>query len=176
MIGGTTVSARNIISGNGFGISINGDFDPVKPNDGTKANVVQGNFIGVNANGAALGNSVVGIEITSGAFRNVIGGIAAGAGNRIAFSGNSGVRVSEETTFGNTIRGNSIFKNGGLGINLEPANENPDPRTANAPTSNDTGDADSGPNRLQNFPYYHGAVFRVRQHYHQRHAQQSAQH
>ncbi len=144
VIGGTTTAARNIISGNGTGVSID--------NDGTNKNVVQGNFIGVNANGAALGNAVAGIEITSGAAGNIIGGVAAGAANRIAFNGNSGVRVSEETTFGNTIRGNSIFKNGGLGINLESASENPDARTANAPTPNDTSDGDSGPNHLQNFP------------------------
>lgn len=151
IIGGTTSAARNIISGNGFGISIN--------NDGTKENVVQGNFIGVNARGAALGNRVVGIEITSGAFGNLIGARAdaddastRAAANRIAFSGNSGVRVSEETTFNNTLRGNLILGNGGLGINLEPASENPDPNTANAPTPNDGGDGDTGPNHLQNFP------------------------
>lgn len=151
VIGGTTAAARNIISGNGAGVSIN--------NDGTKGNIVQGNYIGVNASGAALGNSVVGVEITSGAFGNTIGGasnasdaVTTSAANRIAFNGNSGVRVSEETTFNNTIRGNSIFGNGGLGINLEPANESPDARTANAPTPNDSGDSDSGPNHLQNFP------------------------
>lgn len=157
IVGGTSAVARNIISGNGTGVSLN--------NTGTKGNVVQGNFIGINTNEVALGNRVVGVEITSGASGNVIGALAnaddtaaRAASNRIAFNGNSGVRVSEETTFNNTIRGNLIYKNGGLGINLEPTGENPDAATANAPTPNDSGDSDSGPNHLQNFPVLTGLL------------------
>jgi hypothetical protein len=43
---------------------------------------------------------------------------------------------------GNSILSNSIFANGGLGIDLDD----------NGPTANDQGDTDSGPNNLQNRP------------------------
>src|SRR5205814_180330 len=43
---------------------------------------------------------------------------------------------------GNIIRGNSFFNNFNLGIDLN----------ADGGTSNDSGDGDSGPNNLQNFP------------------------
>jgi hypothetical protein len=43
---------------------------------------------------------------------------------------------------GNRILSNSIFSNGGIGIDLG----------ANGPTANDPGDPDTGSNRLQNFP------------------------
>ena len=49
---------------------------------------------------------------------------------------------------GNAIRGNSIFSNAGLGIDLG-ANTFPDP---NGVTPNDPNDADTGANNLQNFP------------------------
>ncbi len=55
------------------------------------------------------------------------------------FSGN-GVRVKSGA--GNTLSGNSIFGNGGLGIDLG----------GDGVTLNDTGDPDGGANSLQNFP------------------------
>jgi hypothetical protein len=97
LIGGTTASARNVISGNNFtGIFVGGS-----------GNQIQGNFIGTNAAGtAALGNGTDGVNVSgSPAFtNNVIGGTAAGAGNLI--SGNQrGVYLLSP---GNTIQGNLI--------------------------------------------------------------------
>ena len=46
------------------------------------------------------------------------------------------------TATGNGILSNSIFSNGGLGIDLQN----------DAVTANDAGDGDTGPNNLQNFP------------------------
>ena len=133
IIGGTTSGARNIISGNAH----NG----VQIGPGTVTNnLVQGNFIGTDVNGdLALGNNLAGVSI-AGAANNTIGGTAAGAGNTIAFNGGDGVFV--ETGTGNTVLGNSIFSNTGLGIDLG----------ADGVTANDAGDGDTGPNNLQNFP------------------------
>ncbi len=78
-----------------------------------------------------------------------VGGLAAGAGNTIAYNGSSGVQVGASTV---TILRNSIFNNGpstagsqeGLGIDLTPGGP--------GVTPNDAGDADTGPNGYQNFP------------------------
>lgn len=57
-------------------------------------------------------------------------------------SGNQGAGVVLESGSGNTIRGNAIFDNGGLGIDLG----------ADGITENDTDDDDTGANGLLNFP------------------------
>src|SRR6185436_2488731 len=109
MIGGAG-GARNVISGNGTGVQI-GFGSP-----GIVGNVVQGNFIGVNATGTRqVPNSQQAIVIAGGT-NNIIGGTENGAGNTIAFNG-SGVAVTGSGQ-GNAIRGNSIFSNLGLGIDL----------------------------------------------------------
>jgi hypothetical protein len=95
---------------------------------GATNNLVQGNFIGTDPTGtASLGNGV-GVEIAGGAHNNVIGGpvvptvVVAGAGNVIAHNTGTGVvigsSISDAATVGNSIRGNSIYQNGGLGIDL----------------------------------------------------------
>jgi photosystem II stability/assembly factor-like uncharacterized protein len=141
-IGGTTMSARNIISGNTIGVEIGG-----QTSASTALNVVQGNYIGVNQDGtSALPNSSDGVKITALSIppvgNNTIGGAAAGAGNIISFNGGAGVNVVSGT--GNSIRGNSIFSNSGLGIDLAPSGV----------TANDQGDADTGANNRQNFPVF----------------------
>ncbi|HEU4711074.1 MAG TPA: SBBP repeat-containing protein [Pyrinomonadaceae bacterium] len=135
IIGGTAAGAGNVISGNLIGIQIS------VFNSGGNGNVIQGNLIGLNAQGTgALPNREQGILI-SDANNNIIGGMQPGAGNKIAFSGaGPGVLVSFGS--GNSIRGNSIFSNNGLGIDLGTAGVTP----------NDGTDADTGPNQLQNFP------------------------
>jgi hypothetical protein len=83
---------------------------------GTTANLVQGNRIGTDVTGvAALGNGRDGVHIVT-ASGNTVGGLAAGAGNAIAFNGNDGVLVEAGT--GNAIQGNSIFASAHLGIEL----------------------------------------------------------
>ena len=130
-IGGTTTAARNVISGNRNGVQITGA--------GT-GNQVRGNFIGTTASGASgLGNSANGVLI-SGSSGNSVGAIGSASSNTIAFNGTAGVAVTSGT--GNSILSNSIFLNGGLGIDLGPAGV----------TANDTGDPDGGANNLQNFP------------------------
>jgi hypothetical protein len=124
LIGGTTPGARNVISGNGWGIAIFSS--SAGPPVGT---IVQGNYIGLSADGKPLGNRVEGVHL--GWARNtLIGGTVPGAANTIAFNGPGpeiGVGTGLEilgsvngTTYGNSIRGNSIFSNGRLGIDLSP--------------------------------------------------------
>ena len=141
-IGGGNAGQGNLVSGNdGRGIQL----------DGASGNVLQGNLIGLQADGSsALGNIFSGIYLHGGAANNIIGGATAGQGNRIAFSGQPGVALGGDAGTGNSMLGNAIFSNGGssfLGINLTGGSEN-----IYQVTPNDTGDADTGANDLQNFP------------------------
>lgn len=103
-IGGTTVAARNVISGNlgtgGGGVSITGIT--------AGGNVIQGNYIGTDATGTTrVSNSGRGIVIR-GSPNNLIGGTAPGAGNVISGNGASGIRVYISGGDGNVIQGNFI--------------------------------------------------------------------
>jgi hypothetical protein len=103
-IGGTTAAARNIISGNGNpflspGVEI---FDP-----GATGNLVQGNYIGLDSAGAALGNYGEGVVITDSP-ANTIGGTSAGARNVISSNGLVGIEISGGTATGNLVQGNYI--------------------------------------------------------------------
>jgi hypothetical protein len=134
IIGGTAAGAGNVISGNGVGIQLETNSGP------GVGNVIQANLIGLNAQATdPLPNIQQGIAI-SAASNNTIGGTENNAGNTIAFNGASA--ISNLIGTGNTIRGNSIFSNNGLAIDLG----------ANGVTPNDVNDADTGPNQLQNFP------------------------
>ena len=139
-VGGTVAGARNVISGNTFwGVKLDGAL--------STGNVVQGNYIGTDVTGtAALGNHNDGVVIGSAAAAsdNTIGGSAAGAGNTIAFNTGAGVSIVAGT--GNQVVSNSIYSNGGIGIDLG----------ADGVTLNDFLDADSGPNNLQNVPHVSG--------------------
>jgi titin len=135
LIGGTSPGAGNLISGNrSYGLFLE---DP-----GTTGNLVQGNLIGADLTGTnALGNSFAGVALWNGATNNVIGGLSAGAGNVIAFNGWAGVELYDAPTIDNSIRGNSIFDNDALGIDLG----------GDGITLNHSGFL-AGPNDLQNFP------------------------
>src|SRR5262249_37838907 len=86
------------------------------------------------------------------------------AGTAMTFSNNvvsnaGGPGVVVETATGITITRNSIFGNAGLAIDLDPRGVDPNTYTpANGVTLNDAGDADTGPNNLQNFPVIQNAL------------------
>ena len=80
------------------------------------------------------------MNINDGAVNNTIGGTGAGDGNFIQDNGKN-LLITGATSIGNAILGNSISGNF-IGIDL--GND--------GVTPNDAGDADTGPNNLQNFP------------------------
>ena len=140
-VGGIVPGARNVISGNTVGILLGGNFS------GIVGNVIQGNYIGLNASGTGqLPNAGQGILIFD-AVNSIIGGTQTEAANKIAFNGSGGV-ILLGTGKGNAIRGNSIFSNTGLGIDLGN----------NGVTANDGTDPDTGENNLQNFPVLTGVL------------------
>jgi len=148
LIGGTTTGAGNVISGNGYrGIFLTN----------ASQNTIQGNFIGLAANGVSpMGNSLHNIDFYANSTNNIVGGIAAGAGNKIAFAKTyyCGVRV-RTNAFNNLISGNCIYSNGtsgysppssiGLGIDLGDVG-------VNGIIHLETGVAATNANHLQNFP------------------------
>ena len=142
VVGGSAPGDGNVIAGADLyqGLSLAGT-----------GHVVYGNFIGTDATGTLdLGNHGIGINV--GGNDMTIGGPGAGEGNTVAFNGvtfgGGGIAIQGQHA---RVRGNRIYDNrstsasNGLGIDLLPAG-------AFGVTPNDDGDADTGPNGLQNFP------------------------
>src|SRR5581483_6643106 len=92
-IGGTTSSARNVISGNSTGVRLGAV--------GTTGNVVEGDYIGTNGAGTAALANGTGIRIETGASGNTIGGTSGGARNVIAGNTGFGVLLTGSGTTGN---------------------------------------------------------------------------
>lgn len=80
---------------------------------------IQGNYIGVMPGTlAAIGNAGTGVFVSGSGANNVIGGINAGEANWIANSGGDGVVVVDVNVGFTSIRGNTMFSNGDLAIDL----------------------------------------------------------
>lgn len=130
---------------------------------GAVATTIQRNFIGVAADGSTpIGSMLYGIYV-SGTDQQpaggTIGGTSAGSGNIIANAASDGVAIVPNALFDATgghlsILGNSIYRNGRLGINLAVERD-----SASQVTPNDPGDGDTGPNDLQNYPVLSSASF-----------------
>lgn len=144
VIGGAAEGAGNLIAKNNQeGIRLEGAL--------STGNVVTGNWVGTNPDeSAALGNNTYGIAIASSAAGNQIG--TPETPNVIAYNNNIGVNIQLNST-GNSIRGNRVFENGALGIDLG----------SDGVTANDAGDGDGGANLLQNFPVLRAATLTVTQ-------------
>ncbi len=101
LVGGTTASARDIISANGI--------DGVEIDDiGTSANVVAGDDIGTDLTGAkALGNTDIGVYLSAGASSNTVGGTTTGACDVISANGQNGVTIGNGCSI-NTVAGDNI--------------------------------------------------------------------
>ena len=118
LIGGDRLSGQgNLLSGNlNHGLVIA---------QGAHHNTAQGNIVGPDAAGAySLGNHPFGgIDVTSGAYQNVIGGLASGEGNLISGNQTDGIALydaPDNQVLGNlvglTLDGNRALPNGGPGI------------------------------------------------------------
>jgi CSLREA domain-containing protein len=165
---GTNASGTAAVP-NGGGVDIHGFGSPSvqAANNTVQGNIISGNtgaaigmcdaggtaitsnLIGTKANGSdALGNGGYGINLQcAGVVNSTI------QSNTIAFNGSDGFRSEPDYRFGNLqhenkLTQNSIFENGGLGINLLP----PPFGTVDGVTPNDPQDTDTGANNLQNFP------------------------
>ncbi len=109
-IGGPGKGEGNVLSGNTIsGIIIQ--------DTGTMANTVQGNFIGVTQGGVTpVSPGTYGMQILNHASNNSIGG-SEDAANIIAHATQAGIYL-DPTTELNAIRYNSIYANGGKGIEI----------------------------------------------------------
>ncbi|RIL08103.1 MAG: hypothetical protein DCC71_00465 [Proteobacteria bacterium] len=130
----------NLLSGN--------TIDGIRIQDADRT-AVWGNRIGTDATGAQpLPNGGAGVELLGSASLSSIGSPT--EPNRIEANGGGGIVVSGAGAFGNDLLYNSLAKNGSVGIDLVGALlEDP----------NDPGDADAGPNRLQNTPVVSSAAY-----------------
>lgn len=129
---GNRIGPGNVIGGNNVGVRLLGA--------ASTGNRIEGNAIGTDAMGAIdLGNATDGVRIEDGSGQT-IGGLAAGAGNRIRYNLGDGVRILRGS--GHAVQSNAFEHNGGLPIDLG----------GDGSTANDAGDPDEGPNGLQNFP------------------------
>jgi CSLREA domain-containing protein len=139
-VGGQDAGQGNLISGNlGDGARVVGG----------QFNRLFGNRIGVASDGTSpLGNGGHGVLFSGDVHDSQVGtawiyGQPNPRKNDIGYNGGAGIRLSGgAAAIKNIFSGNSLVGNGGLGIDIGPAGV----------TTNDPGDGDDGPNRLQNFP------------------------
>lgn len=129
-IGDENLGHGNIICSNsGDGVAIIGL--------GSLRNKILNNYIGTDSpQGVDLGNGYDGIFIEGS--NTLVGGIE--NLNEIAYNDWNGIYIGSGIK--NKVSGNVIYKNGIMGIDLSPESITP----------NDSGDADTGANLLQNFP------------------------
>ncbi|MFZ1399303.1 MAG: hypothetical protein WAS33_20525 [Candidatus Promineifilaceae bacterium] len=100
-IGGTTLGARNVVSGNvGAGILIQ--------DIGSTGNQVLGNFVGTNPAGTVSLANDSGIGILNGAAQNIVGGTVAGAGNLVSGNNFIGIQLQGNGSSQNIVQGNIV--------------------------------------------------------------------
>jgi parallel beta-helix repeat protein len=114
IIGGTVAAAANVISGN----TTDGVAFFAALERGSTGDIVEGNYIGTNAAGTgAVGNTGNGVSFGNGLSGDPV------RHNVIAHNAQAGILVgasSADTNIHTTFSQNSMFANGGLGIDLAP--------------------------------------------------------
>jgi Leucine-rich repeat (LRR) protein/Ca2+-binding EF-hand superfamily protein len=129
---------NNVISGNGtVGVDIR---------DNASNTQVRGNRIGTNLAGTAgIPNGSFGVQAFNNSNNNIIGGIGLGQGNTIAFNGDFGVNIDDNSS-ANTIVRNNIFENnnGGIALCAGCNGNKPVPVIASAATNTISGTCQNG--------------------------------
>jgi len=146
-IGGDSPSERNYIAGKRNGVYVGS-----KSTADTASIIIKNNVFGMNSSLGAT-DTEFGVNILKSSYPyNILNTQI--SKNIFRLLKKDAVRISSDTpnnVFNNRISQNSIYGNGtsgiGLGINLANIDE-----AASTVTANDAGDADAGPNNLQNFP------------------------
>jgi hypothetical protein len=163
---GTIVTDNFIAGSQGDGVCFNGDTAADTAGSVVSRNIITlnegegicvgsgmtvgGNLIGTDRTGAKLGNDWEGIGIFGSdntiqsntiAFNNP-DNHTPGGGGIFVFATDLAGRPNPNGSVRNRIRGNSIYSNTGLGIDIDPQGVNP----------NDAKDVDTGANNRQNFP------------------------
>ncbi len=117
-IGSSEAGGGNVVSGNALGINLNGAR--------ATGNFVQSNWIGTDANGSSLGNLSDGIQLAAPG--NIVGGSLPGQGNIIGNNRRHGIFISGTLATQNSILGNLIgvdqtdanpLPNQGNGVHVE---------------------------------------------------------
>ncbi len=157
IVGGSSVAARNVISGNSYVGSHNPTGLTIR--DGGYNNTVIGNAIGTNVTGeVAVPNEGNGVAVEGKAYNNRIGGIAEGEENIIAYNNEQGIADYGDGAFmgtnvNNSFLKNKVYQNKGIGIDLAYWSSDPNINGQYfGPTPNDAGDSDSGANKQLNYP------------------------
>lgn len=157
LIGGTTLAARNVMSGNSY----IGDFDSpgLAFRDGAYNNTAIGNAIGTDISGmVAVPNEGRGVALESNTQNNKVGGVNAEEANIIAYNHAEGIGAyGDAEKMGelnnNSFLRNKIYNNGTIGIDLAYWSLNPNISGAYfGHTPNDAGDSDVGANKQLNYP------------------------
>jgi parallel beta-helix repeat protein len=106
LIGGVTTGARNVISGNTNGPYY--AYGVLAAGSGTSGNLIEGNYIGLGADGLTPVPNYYGVYFYGGATNNTLGGTVAGAGNYVSGNASYDVLISDPGTSGNFVEGNFI--------------------------------------------------------------------
>ena len=100
-------------------------------------NLLRSNWIGIAPDGTSIGNLRAGVDFSGAAAQDNDVLL-----NDIGFNAAAGIRLRADAGDGNLLQQNLFSGNGGSGIDL----------SSDDLSVNDPGDADEGPNRMQNFP------------------------
>lgn len=151
----TPAAGQNPALGNGYGISITSGGNLIGGTTQAERNVVAASeYIGIYVLGREITGNILRGNFIAGNRRGIViqapgtqvGGVDPASGNIVTANIQEGIAVgldgSDSAARGNSILSNQIYDNAGLGIDLGQ----------DGVTLPDPGDADAGPNGLQNQP------------------------